>query len=234
MRGRFNNTQLKYLAASFMFLDHFALILLDGSGWTYLVFRGIGRLAAPIFFWTIAEGAWHTKHPKRYLTQLLGFGVIFQLAYWWSLGGGLGFQDYLTSEKNIFLTLALGLIALLIMKGYPGKPLVLGTTIVVFPLIATLFQLDYGWYGVGMMILFYWFRKDNSRMTLWIILLSGMRFLTSMGTMGLVWNSTQWLALLALPLIFLHNGERGKGNRYFFYLFYPTHLLLLQCLQSFL
>ncbi|MBF0913288.1 MAG: hypothetical protein HXK51_06100 [Atopobium sp.] len=27
--------------------------------------------------------------------------------------------------------------------------------------------------------------------------------------------------------IMLYNGERGKGSKYFFYLFYPAHIYIL-------
>ena len=37
------------------------------------------------------------------------------------------------------------------------------------------------------------------------------------------------LALLALPLLMLYSGRRGKWNmKYFFYIFYPAHLAILQ------
>ena len=39
----------------------------------------------------------------------------------------------------------------------------------------------------------------------------------------------QHYALLSLPLLLLYSGKRGKGNlKYFFYIFYPAHLVLLE------
>ena len=43
--------------------------------------------------------------------------------------------------------------------------------------------------------------------------------------------SVQIYALLALPLLFLYSGKRGKHKmKYFFYIFYPTHLVALEFL----
>ena len=42
-------------------------------------------------------------------------------------------------------------------------------------------------------------------------------------------GGTQWYSLLALPLLLLYSGKRGKANlKYFFYIFYPVHLVVLQ------
>lgn len=40
-------------------------------------------------------------------------------------------------------------------------------------------------------------------------------------------NIFQWLMLLAIPFFLLYNGKRGKGNKAFFYLFYPVHIWVL-------
>ena len=42
-------------------------------------------------------------------------------------------------------------------------------------------------------------------------------------------NKTQYYAFLSLPLLFLYSGKRGKlKTKYFFYIFYPAHLVLLE------
>ena len=42
-------------------------------------------------------------------------------------------------------------------------------------------------------------------------------------------GSILFYALLTIPLLLLYNGEKGKCNtKYFFYLFYPLHLVLLE------
>lgn len=44
----------------------------------------------------------------------------------------------------------------------------------------------------------------------------------------------QCFMILALPLILLYNGERGKGHKRFFYVYYPAHIYLLYLAQQFI
>ncbi len=45
-------------------------------------------------------------------------------------------------------------------------------------------------------------------------------------------NDFQWMILAALPLILCCNGERGRGKKYFYYVFYPAHIYVLWFLGS--
>lgn len=40
---------------------------------------------------------------------------------------------------------------------------------------------------------------------------------------GMVLGRRQYYMILAVPFILLYNGEKGKGSKYFFYLYYPLH-----------
>ncbi|MBS4199118.1 hypothetical protein KHA93_05540 [Bacillus sp. FJAT-49732] len=37
----------------------------------------------------------------------------------------------------------------------------------------------------------------------------------------------QWMMIGALPLLLLYNGKKGIGLKYFFYFFYPIHIIIL-------
>lgn len=43
----------------------------------------------------------------------------------------------------------------------------------------------------------------------------------------------QCFMILALPLLLLYNGKRGKGHKRFFYVYYPTHIYVLYIAQQF-
>ena len=47
-------------------------------------------------------------------------------------------------------------------------------------------------------------------------------------------HSTQWVSLVAVLLLALYNGKRGKANlKYLFYVFYPLHLVVLFLIAEF-
>lgn len=56
----------------------------------------------------------------------------------------------------------------------------------------------------------------------------------SLGTDISLWEvNCQWMMIAALPWILGYNGKRGSGNKWVFYVFYPTHLLVLAGIQMY-
>jgi hypothetical protein len=57
-------------------------------------------------------------------------------------------------------------------------------------------------------------------------------FCLAIGTFFLAFsmrNSIEYWAFLAIPLLLLYNGKRGKYNlKYFFYIFYPAQFVVLE------
>lgn len=44
---------------------------------------------------------------------------------------------------------------------------------------------------------------------------------------NLLYGDPQWMMIFALPLILMYNGEKGRGLKYLFYVFYPVHIIIL-------
>ena len=59
----------------------------------------------------------------------------------------------------------------------------------------------------------------------------------SVALLILAWRTgwVQWYSLLAIPLLLLYSGKRGRANtKYFFYIFYPVHLAALELISSYI
>ena len=245
--GGMTSASLKLIAILTMFIDHIGASLLEwyivylpaGSLKSSLrdvdmVLRCIGRLAFPLFIFLMVEGFFYTRSRAKYFGRLLLFAAIsefpFDLAFflrvsdiqknlWWRL-----------DHQNVFFTLAIGFLAMWAMetlrpKEWEGKILEGILRIALCALaayaacrLAKWLHTDYSWKGVLAMELAYlirlWGRPD---LEIFAILAA------------LLFSSFMEITAIADYLLLkAYHGEKGKSwNRWFFYVFYPGHLLLL-------
>lgn len=231
----------KRIAAASMLIDHIGLVLV-WQGWVvcsgrstasmtlYAVLRSIGRLAFPIFCFLLVEGFVHTRSRVKYLLRLLLFAFVSELPFDLAVHGAA----WAWKGQNVMFTLALGLLAvwacekLLREKGAPAAPrALLAVAASGFCVLAAwLLKTDYGLYGVLLILVLYLLRERTLPREL-----GGALVLGSMVVFGHSW----WIeifAIAALPALRLYNGERGRQSKWFFYVFYPTHFLLLVLLRK--
>jgi len=206
---------LKLIACVTMLIDHVGLFFFPAD----LLWRVVGRIAFPLFALLIAEGFEKTSNVERYLFRLLAFAAISQLPYSLMMLS-VGLPTYL---PNIFITLAAGLLALILLRNLPARysyPLV-GIMIV----CAQYFSFDYGAYGILLILGSALFLKYKHLGALALLILHAGYTVAGFFTDSL---SVQTFAAMSVPILMCYNGERGSGlPRHFFYWFYPAHLLVL-------
>jgi len=220
-----NMNQLKIIAMVFMLIDHLAYVMIErGVGlagqWYTIdrIMRGAGRIAFPIFCFTIVEGFQRTKDVKAYLKRLILFALISEIPFDMAFRGAV----IATGYQNVFWTLAFGLAALMVYEDrlMPPWQRILG--ILACFLLPKIFHTDYSVYGVLTIYVMYLLRKNPlyACMAGYIVLLMQSR--------------TEIWAVFGFLLILLYNGQRGRGNKFFYYAFYPGHLLLLVVLKPYI
>ena len=220
-RGFLNGNHLKLIGALSMLLDHAGILLFPRVE----LLRILGRLAYPIFAFMIAEGCRYTKNKLRYFLCVFGLGTACQLVYLF-VGGDAYLNILLTFSCSILLIYALqasytaaqqknrALWSVVFCAGFMG---VYG--------LSRILTVDYGFWGI-MTPVFAAFSQGKGK--------TGSKLPVLMLAAGLVLlgadlGGIQHYALLAVPVLLLYNGQRGKANlKYFFYIFYPVHLAVLQ------
>lgn len=201
--------QLKMLAMLAMTADHIGAVFFPEIP----LLRWIGRLAMPVLCFFIGEGLRHTRSPRRYLLRLTGFALLSELPFDLAFYGGIEW-----GHQNVYFTLALGLLALWAIQSRGMEGWLLALTAA---LAAELLGCDYGMYGVLLILLLDRFHRARSEQLAGVALLN-------LAFFGL---QTQTLSLIALPLLWLYNGKRGRDDRRLFYLYYPAHLCVLGILR---
>jgi len=215
-----HNDYLKIIAAAAMLIDH-AAVLPGISNYpnVYITMRAIGRISFPIFAFFIARGFLNTRNIKNYILRLSICAVLSQLPYF------LYFKDPL--YLNIVFTF---LISVFTMHFISCKRYIASAIFALIPLIAEIsfgLYFDYSIYGVLCVAAFYLFIKNPYRASL---AFSALTILFSLYKSV----SVQLLSLFSLPIIFSSPPVCIKTPKYFFYYFYPVHLMVLYLLSFYL
>ncbi len=198
---------IKILAAVFMVMDHVCYLLMP----QVLILHFFGRLSFPLFAWLLAEGEKHTRNVYRYGSRLLITAIISQPIY------SVVFQRL---SLNILFTLLLGLVMLRLTKHCSQlwqKLIITGLCVVV----AETLDFEYGAYGIGVILLMS--LTDKLKPKLW--LLSWCIFHSILVIIFVDYVFQNW-AIFAGLIVFQFNGKQGSRARWF-YVFYPTHLIIL-------
>ena len=225
-----SGNMLKIIAAISMAIDHIGVILFPDI----MLLRIIGRLAFPIFAFLIAEGCRYTKNRLRYFSVLALFAVVFQVFY------TLFTQDiYL----NIFFTLAFAILIIyglhFFLSAIQSRSVmkIIFSAVSVILIIACVyiageyFLIDYGFWGCMLPAFAYVVpaRKSIAMKLLRIALFAVGMF----PVIKSIDVPVQFYSYFALVPLLLYNGKRGKYNmKYFFYIFYPVHIVIIYAIGA--
>ena len=198
--------------------------------------QSIGTIAFPLFCFLLTEGFKHTGNRKHYIKLMFIFALISEIPF------DIGFfSRYSIAEntfpfyfkyQNVFFTLFLGLVALTFLEKFSSisakrtnkirKIIIQIISVAVIGIIAELFCCDYGLEGILYIAAFYVCRKNR----IYQVLLFLLAYMVATG------NQPPLCTLLACVLILLYNGKRGKLRlKYFFYAFYPIHIIILYLIR---
>lgn len=190
---------------------------------TYMAMRIIGRFAFPIYCFLLAEGFQKTRNVKRYLGRMLLFALISEVPFDLAFSGRLWNMQY----QNVFFTLFIGLMVIaglrLVDQRLAGPETwrklagvgLYAVIIVAGSALALALKTDYSFKGILAITVLYLFRSHR-KAQIWAGVI-----------IFLLMDGMEMIAALSFLLIWFYNGARGRQNKYFFYFFYPAHLLVL-------
>lgn len=214
---------LKLIAVFFMIVDHVKYALPSCNNQFTLYF---GRIAFPIFAFCAVQGYLHTHDLQKYFKRLIIAGIISEPTY-------LMFNSLPTLQRmdlNIMFVLILGLIAIRAYEFY-GKNLAGFVAVIITAIISEASYVDYGAFGVLLIFSFYIFHDSKIKTLLASTAVVCGKYLYRILIIGVGFTEypiKNWICtLIPLLIVLLYNGKKGPGMKWFFYIFYPVHFLIL-------
>lgn len=234
MKQKLSAAQLKILAIIAMTVDHTAFLFVDSHSLLYYFMRMFGRLTAPIMTFLLTEGYRHTRNRKKYLMRLLMFAGISQPIYFLFVHGRMpeSAAEFLM-HWNVMFTLALGLTVMML---FDSEKVQTAPSLILLGVLISLAHFgDWSYLVPAWTIIFFcYYERDKRKMAFLFALasvtLQTLVYLREFDSFALF--SFQYGTLFALIPISMYNGQRGnvrhgKLHRWFYYIYYPAHMILL-------
>lgn len=225
---------IKLIAMLCMLCDHFSDSFFDNI--TFLNF--IGRIAFPIFAFQIVISYKHTHDIKKFLLRLFICAIISQIPFSIFMYNYCGEYDHL----NVMFTFIIAILALIVYdykinytKKYQIFLLTLAKIIIIALLsfVANLIHVDYGAWGVLLILFIHIFKEKKLMLIIGIILfaIENYFFIASVPKLFI-----PLVFFTSIPVVFmlLFNGKKGPSIKYLFYIFYPLHLAIFDIVNLYL
>ena len=236
-----------------MLLNHIAWIFLPEDTFVCDLLTGIGYFTAPVMCYLLAEGIFLTQSVRRYLLRLFLFALLSQVPY------DLAFtKDTVITFTglNMIYTLWISLLLLMVHTRPLTEPvkwilsvlLVLATVLADWGILAPVFTLMFYFAG----------NTQKAKREVWalVVLITGITFAKWTAAIGPLLASVCVVRFYKSPLDVSpgspEDEETGQAekevteekankkervsalSRWFFYLFYPLHLLILGLIRIYL
>ena len=195
---------IQCVAALTMLMDHIGAVFFPAV----IGFRAIGRLSFPLFAFGIAQGVTYTSDFRKYFLRILMAAAVSQPIY---------MKLFALTQLNPLFMLAWGALALYFWR--EEKKVFAGILL----LGAYFADMSYGWYGVWTIFFFGFYGMKESLCFYGQVALNVLYGLTT----------GAWVQILSMFSFGFLDGKwriaalSKKLPRYFFYVFYPLHLLVL-------
>ena len=234
-----NRDTIKYIAMLTMLLNHLSTIFLDRGTFLGELFLDVGYFTAPVMCWFLAEGYQYTRSKKNYAVRLFLFALLSEIPFCLAFSSEGEFRfvglNMLFTLFFCFLILAAEeKIANHFFRLLIQILLVLATVICDWPLMAAIYTLMFSHtrqskkkaavsFGAATLIFAGFMYGNNS--FLYPVAEAVLRtFCSSLGVIA-----------AGVVLLCFYNGKRAERvrtfSKWFFYLFYPVHLLILALIK---
>ncbi|MBE5961348.1 MAG: hypothetical protein E7256_08175 [Lachnospiraceae bacterium] len=230
-----NRDVIKYMTIVAMTFNHIAYILLTPGTMIHEVFEDIGYFTAITMCYFLVEGYHYTRSKKKYAKRLFIFALISQIPYY------LAVKHF---QLNMMFTLLACFLIVWVMEEVKEEAkrkraisgLIVFTLFCDWAVVAALFT-----------ILLQRRRNDKkgiltaygvSASLFWILSLPAYleQYSTGIAMLHAAF-SVLGIALSCIMILIFYNGKKSEKhtrfNRWFFYIYYPAHLLVLVAIKAF-
>ena len=248
----FSSFDLKMLALIFMVIDHISFYFTDMPLWL----RYLGRIAYPLFLFCLVWSYHYTHSRVQFCLRLYLMGLFMAAFRWWvewRWPTEMGFGN-----RNIFVNLLLTCLLISIIELAGRDKLRCGLLLgglaavqlafynlpwyllpplrrlsgdyltAIFPNLALN---EFGFMFAALGAAMYFLKDKPARLAAVYLLFCLYQFSNETLQKG---ELMQFFMVLALPFMLAYNRRRGRGWKWFFYIFYPAHAFILFYLGNFI